>query len=180
MPKVRETWPDAVKIIACIFVVLGHFTQSMVKSGCMEADVLYNWFQMTVYTFHVPLFFICSGYLYQRFSRVDSPSSWWLNVRKKALVLGVPYFVFTGITLAMKMLAGDAANSTEAGPLETLFLHPTAPYWFLYTLFFMFLITPTAKTRNGMLGILAVSVAAKLAYMLGGGGTFRCRTRLAA
>lgn len=94
MPRAREAWPDAVKTFACIMVVLGHFTQSMVKSGFLPANNLYAWFQMTVYTFHVPLFFICSGYLYQRFTHVDSLSSWSLNVRKKALTLGVPYIFF--------------------------------------------------------------------------------------
>lgn len=168
MPRVRETWPDAVKIFACIMVVLGHFTQSMVKSGFMPTDDLYGWFQMTVYTFHVPLFFICSGYLYQRFSHVDSLSSWGLNVKKKALALGVPYLFFTCVTLAMKALAGDMANTAESGPLQTLLLHPTAPYWYLYALFFMFLVVPTVKTAKGAFAVLGCSLALKFANLIGG------------
>ena len=169
MPRVRETWPDAVKIFACIMVVLGHFTQSMVKSGFMPTDDLYGWFQMTVYTFHVPLFFICSGYLYQRFSHVDSLSSWGLNVKKKALALGVPYLFFTCVTLAIKALAGDMANTAESGPLQTLLLHPTAPSWYLYALFFMFLVVPTVKTAKGAFAVLGCSLALKFANLIGGG-----------
>ncbi len=169
MSRARETWPDAVKIFACVLVVLGHFTQSMVKSGFMPADDLYGWFQMTVYTFHVPLFFICSGYLYQRFSRIDSLGAWGLNVRKKALALGVPYLFFTCVTLGMKALAGDMANTAAPGPLQTLLLHPTAPYWYLYALFFMFLVMPTAKTSRGALTALGCALALKIANLIGGG-----------
>ena len=177
VPRARETWPDAVKVFACALVVLGHFTQSMVKSDFMPGDSLYGWFQMTVYTFHVPLFFICSGYLYQKFSHVDSLSSWGRNVIKKALALGVPYFFFTCVTLAMKALAGDMANEAEGGPLQTLFLHPTAPYWYLYALFFMFLVVPTVKTRKGALAIVGTSLTLKFASLAGGGASL-CRTRL--
>jgi hypothetical protein len=159
----REAWPDAVKIVACILVVLGHLTQSMVKSDIMPADSLYGWFQMTIYTFHVPLFFICSGYLYQSFTRMESAIDWWFNVRKKLLVLGMPYFVFTGITLAMKAVAGDAVNNVaEYGAVETLFLNPTAPYWYLYALFFMFLTTPVARNECGITTTVAVACGAKV------------------
>lgn len=129
-------------------VVLGHFTQSMVKSGFMAPDSLYGWFQMTIYTFHVPLFFICSGYLYQRYSRVDSLATWGSNVRKKALALGVPYVFFTCVTLAMKALAGDMANVAGDGVAHTLLLSPAAPYWYLYALFFMFFVVPTPTTKK--------------------------------
>lgn len=167
MPRNREAWPDAVKIVACALVVIGHFTQSMVKSGFMADAAAYEWFQDTVYSFHVPLFFVCSGYLYQRYSIVDSPSSWWLSVRRKALALGVPYLFFTCATLALKALAGDLANTAEAGPMETLLLEPTAPYWYLYTLFFLFLVVPTADSRRTCAAVLIVAVVAKALVLSG-------------
>lgn len=172
--KSRELWPDLVKVIACILVVLGHFTQSMVKSGFISGGAPYEWFQLTIYSFHVPLFFICSGYLYQKCSHVNSVDAWWFNVRKKAVSLGVPYFVFTLLTLVMKAFAGDLANSAELGPLQTLLFHPTAPYWFLYTLFFVFLFTPTVWSSLTMVTILAFSFLLKLINVIGGGG-LRCR-----
>ena len=70
--KTREKWVDDVKVIACILVVLGHFFQSMVKASIMPENDLYKWFNITIYYFHVPLFFICSGYLYQKYSKVNS------------------------------------------------------------------------------------------------------------
>ena len=165
----HELWPDTVKVIACILVVLGHFTQSMVKSGFITASAPYEWFQLTIYSFHVPLFFICSGYLYQKYSHVNSVNAWWFNIRKKAVSLGVPYFVFTLLTLVMKAFAGNLANSVEIGPLQTLLFHPASPYWFLYTLFFVFLFTPTAWSSLAMVAMLVFSFSLKLIHAIGGG-----------
>ena len=42
-------------------------------------------------TEYVPLFFICSGYLYQKYSRVDDIKSYLKNISKKALALADRY-----------------------------------------------------------------------------------------
>lgn len=73
--KQREIWIDNVKVIACVLVVLGHFFQSMTKANILPANDLYRWFNQTIYYFHVYLFFICSGYLYQKWSRVEDVGS---------------------------------------------------------------------------------------------------------
>ena len=70
--RTREKWIDDVKVIACILVVLGHFFQSMTKANILPQSDLYRWFNTTIYYFHVPLFFICSGYLYQKYNKVNS------------------------------------------------------------------------------------------------------------
>lgn len=81
----REVWIDYIKVFACILVVLGHFFQSMVKASILPDNGLYQWFDTTIYYFQVPLFFICSGYLYQKYSCVDSIGAWKNNVIKKQL-----------------------------------------------------------------------------------------------
>lgn len=96
--KTREKWVDDVKVIACIFAVLGHFFQCMTKSKILPESDLYGWFNTTIYYFYVPLFFICSGYLYQKYSKVNSVDSWIKNVVKKAFVLGVPYVTLSTTT----------------------------------------------------------------------------------
>lgn len=167
MPRHREVWVDAVKVLACVLVVLGHFSQSMVRSGYVPGDAIYGWFQMTIYTFHVPLFFICSGYLYQRYSKVGSVRTWGLNVVKKALALGIPYVFFTTVTVGLKALAGDSVNSPADDLLTTLLAEPTAPYWYLYTLFFLFVVTPTVSGVAPSAVLLAVFGALKALSLLG-------------
>ena len=165
----REVWVDNVKVIACILVVLGHFFQSMVKSNILSDSDLYEWFNTTIYYFHVPLFFICSGYLYQKYSKVNSVSSWGRNVSKKALALGIPYATFTTATWVLKKVFSSSVNDQIGGLSNTLFLHPTAPYWYLYALFFIFLVTPTFNSVKAAVVGLVVALAAKGLILTGGG-----------
>lgn len=156
MEKQREIWVDNVKVIACILVVLGHFFQS---TNVLPANDVYQWFNQTIYYFHVPLFFICSGYLYQKLSVVNDVHSWGRNVLKKLLVLGIPYFTFSLATWVLKTLFSSSVNSEIGGLGDTLFFQPTSPYWYLYALFFLFLITPTFCNRSmAMIGLLIAFV----------------------
>ena len=165
----REIWVDNVKVIACILVVLGHFFQSMTKSNVLPENDLYQWFNQTIYYFHVPLFFICSGYLYQKLSEVNDSRSWGKNVLKKLLVLGVPYFTFSLATWILKTLFSSSVNSQIGGLGDTLFLHPTSPYWYLYALFFLFLITPTFRNQSVAVGGLIIALFFKALGIFGGG-----------
>ena len=162
MEKQREIWVDNVKVIACILVVLGHFFQSMTKSDVLPANDLYQWFNQTIYYFHVPLFFICSGYLYQKLSVVNNLHSWGRNVLKKIINLGVPYFVFSFATWLLKTVFSNSTNDEIGGLFDTLFLHPTSPYWYLYALFFLFLIIPTFRNKTMAVGGLIVALAFKV------------------
>lgn len=167
--RTREKWVDDVKVIACILVVLGHFFQSMTKANILPENDLYKWFNTTIYYFHVPLFFICSGYLYQKYSKVNDFKSWKKNVAKKALALGVPYVTFTTATWILKKVFSDSANDQIGGLGDTLLLHPTAPYWYLYALFFIFLVTPTFSTVKMASVGLAATIVAKVCILMGGG-----------
>ena len=166
--RTREKWVDDVKVIACILVVLGHFFQSMTKANILSENDLYEWFNTTIYYFHVPLFFICSGYLYQKYSKVNSVGSWYRNVAKKVLALGVPYATFTTATWVLKKVFSSSVNDQIGGLGETLFLHPTAPYWYLYALFFIFLVTPTFNSVKAAAVGLVVALAAKSLILTGG------------
>lgn len=158
----REIWVDNVKIFACILVVLGHFFQSMTKSGIMEESAAWMYFNQTIYAFHVPLFFICSGYLYQKFSVVRDSGAWLNNMKKKALVLGVPFVTFSVASWVLKNVFSGAVNEEADGIVKVLLIEPSAPYWFLYVLFLLFLITPTMSGRKeGYIG-LGIAVLMKL------------------
>ena len=166
--RTREKWVDEVKVIACILVVLGHFFQSMTKANILPENDLYQWLNTTIYYFHVPLFFICSGYLYQKYSKVNDFKSWKKNVSKKALALGVPYVTFSTATWVLKTVFSGSVNKQVDSLFSTLVLSPSAPYWYLYALFFIFLVTPTFSTVKMTVIGLAVAVVAKV-YILTGG-----------
>lgn len=156
--RVKDPWIDIAKWTACMLVFLGHFFQSMEKSGIMEAAGGYQWFEHTIYLFHVPLFFVCSGYLYQRNSAVTTVAEWKDNVLRKLVNLGVPYVAFSTASFLMKELFERFVNEeSSVSLLETLLFKPMSPYWYLYILFFLFLITPTLKSGKQAGAVLAIS-----------------------
>lgn len=159
----RIVWVDNVKNIAFILVALGHLLQGLIKAGIMQNSAEFTFFNTFIYTFHVPLFFICSGYLYQKTTVVNDFKSYGNNVLKKAIALGIPYFVFSIISFLLKVIFSGSVNSQAGGFIETLFTDPVPPFWFLYTLFIIFLIMPTAKSIKSaavMFGISAVFMCA--------------------
>lgn len=166
--KQREIWIDNVKVVACVLVVIGHFFMSMVTAGILSGSDLYQWARKTIYYFHVPLFFICSGYLYQKRCVVNDIHSWRKNVVKKLLHLGIPYFIFSFITWLLKTMFSGSVNTEIGGLFDTLFLHPTSPYWYLYALFFLFLMTPTFKNQIVAYFGLAVALGLKFFGIIGG------------
>ena len=168
--KKREIWVDNAKVIACILVVLGHFFQSMTKANILPENDLYKWFNQTIYYFHVPIFYICSGFLYQQFGKAKNISSKLRNIRKKFITLGIPYFVFSFATWVLKTVFSNSTNDQIGGLFDTLFLHPTSPYWYLYALFFLFLITPVFNGKREATEYLCISIIFKVLEIVGGGG----------
>lgn len=141
----------------------------MTKASILPENDLYEWFETTIYYFHVPLFFICSGYLYQKYSNINSVDSWCKNVAKKALALGVPYLTFSTATWLLKTMFSDSVNKQADGLFSTLVVNPSAPYWYLYALFFIFLVTPTfSDVKVTAIGLI-VALAAKTIVLTGGG-----------
>jgi len=139
---------------------------SMIESELLPATGFYNWFKTTIYYFHVPLFFICSGYLYQKYSKVFTIKDYGKNVLKKFIALGVPYFVFTAITVGLKKIFSSSVNTEANGWIDTLFLNPTAPYWYLYALFFIFVVSPTMKSKTAMDIFLGIALVLKVVIVL--------------
>ncbi|MCR5837310.1 MAG: acyltransferase [Lachnospiraceae bacterium] len=170
--NIRESWIDNIKVVACVLVLLGHFFQSMVKSGIIEKNDIYLWFNTTIYYFHVPLFFICSGYIYQRYSVVDSAGTWINNIVKKLVNLGIPYFTFSIITYLIKVVLSSSVNSKNTGLIDSLFVHPASPYWFLYTLFFIFVLIPTFKNDRMMYFFAGTSLILRVVVDLAGDNFF--------
>lgn len=154
MKESRIVWVDNVKIIAMVLVVLGHFYQSMTLSGIVGESGFYEFFNTFIYLFHVQLFFMCSGWLYQKYSKVTTFSEWKNNVVKKFIAFAIPYFTFSIISYLFKTLFASSVNTKADSLVHSLFVEPAAPFWFLYTLFFIFLITPTAKSKKSAAIIL--------------------------
>ena len=93
-------------------------------------------------------------------------STWIKNVKKKMLALGIPYLTFTTVTWMLKhVFSGAVNNELQTGLVETIFLKPTAPYWYLYALFFIFLITPTFSNTKMAVCYLIGAIIGKFFFL---------------
>lgn len=121
----RDTVLDITKGLGIIFMVLGHLHFS---------DEVFN---LYIYAFHMPLFFIVSGMLFNQERPVAS------TIRSRAKALLIPYLFFGGIYGVIYITNCIISNDQEsiASALKIMLLYPTDrfPYesalWFLPVMF---------------------------------------------
>jgi fucose 4-O-acetylase-like acetyltransferase len=125
----RLKWIDAARGIAILFVVLGH-------NSIPRAVGNY------IYSFHIPLFFMISGYLFAMKKYREFPRF----LRKKAATLLVPYVVFYAVMFIYFVLIGNRYGETSGMsmwiPVKGFFYSNSdnlqdifRPMWFLTCLF---------------------------------------------
>ena len=63
----RQDWLDLTKGIAILLVVIGHVFRGYTAAGLFpEYQTAFAYIDYTIYSFHMPLFFLLSGYLYRQ------------------------------------------------------------------------------------------------------------------
>lgn len=84
--KERIAWIDVSKGIGMLLVILGH-TLPLNNRLCAY-----------IYTFHMPLFFFLSGYVF------SSKGTFWELIKKKSNSLLLPYVIYMGLGLCVTLL----------------------------------------------------------------------------
>jgi len=121
--------PDFIRGICIILMVYGHITHIGNYSNYQKEVV------GIIYTFHMPLFLIISGYF---FNISKTFNEHFKTIIKK---IGIPYVFFITLYLIGLLLIGKIGIQTSNTPpnnllqfLENIFLHPKGAYWFLHAL----------------------------------------------
>lgn len=142
--------PDVIKGICIILMVYGHIT--FVGNFSDIQKKLVN----VIYTFHMPLFLIISGYFFKFKSNKLS------QLGTLVKTIGIPYIVFISLYLLGLIIIADFGITTNNKPpkdvfnfLEIIFLKPYGGYWFLHSLIvicFVFLFSKfIVPKENGIL-----------------------------
>ena len=149
---------DIIKGVAMLLVMLGHsFLQQPFYS--LDAAPWSRWLNDAVYSFHMPLFFVVSGFLFNGGNEKPVVEA----VRGKAVRLLVPYLCVTIVVMAAKLFSPSGMASAHslaedlAGCLKFIFLD-CGNRWFVYVLFIIFVVAILTRKvlRNRALRLLLV------------------------
>lgn len=154
----RIAWLDIAKLVAIYFVIYGHTLQYLQKG----IDPHYNYMWMFVYSFHMPLFMLISGYFSYSVLREDFLTLF----KKKTMQLIVPCVLWGCIWYVLKILFVyngmiDIVNHMSPD-IEWLIMDIL---WFLKSLFICILLCYIFK-RNIWLLILSLMLSQIMPYKL--------------
>lgn len=122
MSKQRLLYLDALKGVLIILVILGHAIQ-----GAYD-DYQHNVAFRVIYSFHMPLFFLISGFLTYK-GQYDTQL-----VKKRFLQCIIPFISWAFLLPILKYGVYDLEQSIE------ILIYPDNGLWFLYNLFFYCLV----------------------------------------
>ncbi|WP_044973674.1 acyltransferase [Ruminococcus sp. HUN007] len=141
MGKNRIYYIDCLKGYAIILVVLGHIFDGYIKSGYFleKQDFMCGGFNI-IYSFHMALFFIISGFVYSKaYIQEDGTSKATLKTQLFNIV--VIYFIFSLLFGVFKIICSSHTNvDVEPIDLLLLWLKTINPYWYLYVLAILYLL----------------------------------------
>lgn len=134
MEKQREKWIDSARGIAIVLVVIGHVVASYHEANLYTGIGLYNFTTQFVYSFHMALFMMVSGYLYSK-SRHENKI---YETMKRLLNYGIPYLIFTVLWILMKLVLASITNSSVSiTDIPKSIFYPVSFMWFIYALMIM-------------------------------------------
>ncbi len=144
MTSSREQWLDIMKGLAILLVVIGHMLRGFTAAGLHpESQDYFDYIDFTIYNFHMPLFFMLSGYLYSRNEQLNTLAAYPDFVLKKLVRLGIPYIIFSLIQGSIRLcMSGHTNQAITGSTLLSIWYEPFDQFWFLYALFIIFLIVP--------------------------------------
>jgi fucose 4-O-acetylase-like acetyltransferase len=155
--KEHYTEIDIARGIGILFVVLGHAVKQTQVSAVWIRIVTY-----IVYSFHMPLFFLLSGFVAVRILRMQTFGERLRYIGNRAVRLLVPYFVIGALYIPVKLkLSAYAVTPFTAADIPKMLIgqNPDVSLWFLYILFVITAIAALFVNEDNFRSILYGSFA---------------------
>lgn len=157
MADTRLDWVDYAKGIGIGLVVYGHVLRGLYHAGLGLSETYFFYSDSIVYSFHMPLFFFLSG-LFVRNSL--STRGGLVFFTEKLRLIVYPYLVWSLLQGGVEVLFSNYTNgNATVAELWCVIYQPRAQFWFLYSLFWMYVVYLTAATlRRPSYVLLPVSL----------------------
>lgn len=141
MPSKRIEYIDAIKGFAAICVIIGHVCDGYLQSGLFGNGGFLSVLFKLIYSFHMALFFILSGFLFYNAYVKDDGTVNKEKFKPQLINIGYVYVLFSVIIWVFKILSGRFVNNTVSiRDLLLIWTKAISPYWYLYVLFFCYLL----------------------------------------
>ena len=138
--KKRITWLDSLKGFAIICVVIGHVVDGYIGGFTYPSALVAEFgIYQALYAFHMPLFFLISGFMFS-LAYIDKDCRAKASKLKTQLLdIAAVYVIFSILLVAFKVLCARFANNAASfSDLLSIGWRPIAPYWYLYVLAFFY------------------------------------------
>lgn len=161
----RDTWIANMEATSGLLIAFGSLLAFAVALGALSETGLVRWALDCLLPVQFPLFYFASGYLYQRYRSVRTRAAWRANIGREAVILLVPFVVFTVLALGVSTVTGGERVLTAPALAEALFVRPIEPLGYFYTSLILYAITPTVISRRNAWGLLLAALICKLAIV---------------
>ena len=142
----RESWLDGLKGFAILLVVLGHVLSGYLDAG-MFPSAYYSFYEVRswIYSFHMPLFFMLSGFTfalaYYRTGKLRREG----YLRQLLNLLWI-YVLFVLLQWGVKQVVPQLVNETYTlEDLRRMFVEPLGNFWYLYVLLVLYLLAALVR-----------------------------------
>jgi len=162
MSNDRLNWIDYSKGIGIILVVYGHVLRGLHNAIPMSESFFTN-SDNFIYSFHMPLFFILSGFFFfQSFLKRGMFSF----MKNKLETIAYPFIVWSILQTIVEVFMSSYTNGKH-GPeaLFTCLIYPRAQFWFLFALFFINVINVICFNISKKFGLF-ISLLIGLLYLI--------------
>ena len=131
MAERRIGWLDSARGAGVILVVIGHVERGLTGAGLAIGEA-FERFDLALYTFHMPLFFLLAGVNGGR----SIHQSWRRLLRRKMVTIIYPYVLWSLVQGSVVAIMAHATTGTHHWhDLLAIGWRPMAQFWFLYALF---------------------------------------------
>lgn len=152
----RSVFLDVLKAVAITLVLVGHAMQFGSGAHCfIYSDFFDNVVFKTIYSFHMPLFMLISGYLFRSSVQRHSPRE---NLVSRFTSLLVPIMLWSIIPYIIRIVSGDERSVFLI--VRAYFTTCIGNFWFLWAVFYCSLIVLAVNRfcRDNVLVYIIIAV----------------------
>lgn len=153
---------DTARGIGIIAVILGHALKQT-----EQTNQIFDMLHVFLYSFHVPLLFILSGFVALKALDLNTGSSKADYIKTRAIRLMIPYIFISILYTPVKIyLSQYAIKPFELSSLKYLLIgeSPDVSLWFLYVLFLSSIICALFVTRSNIKYFFCIGIILAYAY----------------